>query len=284
MNGPNSTPIERQFTVNTINMTDAVLYAGILPHSTNERDHAYKLLDPKYTTKGAKSYIEEIARMQAVLVGASLPRELLLGASHGFESPGRKIERTQLESKTRKETQEILVDHMVDYIEDAKLTVDSLYALDMELEDIDSAEKFEIPDNLDLYPDLQRAIAVLARLYETRQYIAGGEPRKTRMNTDLLDDTNTEVQKRMAEAMYEVTVGEARKDLTEALRLEIGRLEFWLDQLLGHEGKSAQIVELGEEGSFNELSVRRRYGAVAISHVIDERINSRINTFDTYRV
>lgn len=283
MNGPNTTPAERQFTVNTIDMTDAVLYAGILPHSTHERDHAYELLEPKYTTQGAKSYIEGIGRMQAVVAGASLPRELLLGASLGFEGPGRKIERTQLEAKTRKETQEILVDHMVEYVEDAKLTVDSLYALDMELEDVESTDKFEIPDNLDLYPDLHRAVATLARLYETRQYIAGGEPRKTRMNTDLLDDTNTEVQKRMAEAMYEVTVGEARKDLTEALRLEIGRLEFWLDQLLGHEGKSAQVVELGEKGSFDEPTVRRRYGAVAINHDIEARINSRMNTFDIYR-
>jgi hypothetical protein len=280
MNGPNK---EAQLTVNSVDMTDAVLDAGILPHSTNERDHAYELLDPKYATYGAKAYIEGIATMQAAFARAALPAEMTLGAQLGFESPGRKIERAQVEDESRKETQEILVDHMMDYVEDAKLTIDSLYALDMALDGVDSAEKFDIPDNLDLYPDLHRAAAALVRLYETRQYIAEGKPRKTRMNTDLLDDSDPKVQKRMVSAMNDVTVGEARRDLTEALRLEIGRLELWLDQLFGHPGRSAQVVELGEEGSFDEPAIRRRYGAVAISHDIAARINSRINTFDTYR-
>ncbi|MDB5167115.1 MAG: hypothetical protein JWN26_260 [Candidatus Saccharibacteria bacterium] len=280
MNNPNR---EAPPAVNTIDMTDAVLYAGILPHSTNERDHAYELLDPKYTTYGAKAYIEGIATMQATLAAAALPREIWPGASLGFKSEGRKVEEARLKDETRKEIQEVLVDHMMDYTEDAKLTIDSLYALDMELEDVDSAEKFEIPDELDLYPELQRAVAALVRLYETRQYIAEGEPRKTRMNTDLLDDGSSKVQKRMAIAMHDVTVGEARRDLTEALRLEIGRLELWLDQLFGHPGKSAQVVELGEEGSFDEPTTRRRYGAIAINDDIAARISSRINTFDTYR-
>lgn len=270
---------EKHVPVTVIDITDTLLHAGMLPHSTNERDHASAVL----SANSGKAYVEEIARMQAIFAAAALPAEIWLGASLGFKSETRKIEEAQVKDKTRKETQEVVVDHFMDYAEDATLNIDSLYALDMELEDVDSAEKFEIPDSLDLYPGLQRAVAVLVRLYETKQYIAEGKPHENRMDTDLLDDSDIKVQKRIAAAMQDVTVGEVRQDLTEALRLEIGRFELWQDQLFGHPGKSAQIVELGEEGSFDEPAIRHRYGAIAINNDIAARISSRINTFDIYR-
>jgi hypothetical protein len=256
---------ERQSPTKAQRDTFTVLEAGILPHSTHERDHARALLGAAYTIQGGKRYVERVANYNSKNVILGLPPEITLGAQLGYESSERKELRTRLASEQRDGVMMTIADHMMDYVEDANLTVEALYDLDESIGSSHPGQGSLGALLVDPRPEIHHAVATLARLYETKQYASSSLKQMGHMDTDLLGRTE-EVDERIADALRDITIGETRKDITEALRLEIGRMDFWTDQLFGHPSRSSRRVPLGETGDFDEPAVQKRYGVIAINN------------------
>lgn len=244
-------------------MTRAVFDAGILPHSFSERDHAYTLLRPGYRIKGGKEYVENIARMNVGHIIMDVPPQNTLRSQLGFPDPQIEDERTRIRDSERAKVMTKIADHMMDYVEDAQATIEALYDLDKSIGDSHPGHELLGTLLVDPRPEIHHAIATLVRLYETKQYIAKGSTLEGRLDTDLVAMETEEAEQRIAEGIRDLTVGEARKELTEALRLEIGRKDFWTDQLLGHPSQPKRPVPLGIAGEYDEHAVQKRYGVVA---------------------
>lgn len=254
--------------------------AGILPHSTNERDHAQVLLGAAYRIQGGKGYVERIASIHSKDVIIDLPPDIWLGNGVGVEHPGRQEQRSRLADMQHDAVMTTIADHMMDYVEDAKATIEALYDLDRSIGSEHPGQEPLGTLLVDPRPGIQLAMTTLVRLYETKRYASSKSKQRGHMDTDLLERTE-EVDERIADALRDLTIGEARKDITEALRLEIGRLEFWTDQLFGHLGRPAVSVQLGEDGDFDESAVQKRYGVIAVNNpLLRARILRRMSLIE----
>ena len=259
-------------------ITVAVLDAGILPHSTNERDHAYALLRPAYNIQGGKSYTERIANFHGNNVILGLPAEITLGAQLGYESEGRKALRKRLIQEQRDGVMRTVADHMMNYVEDAQKNIDALLHLDVATEGFAKTQPLGPLLSGDTRPEIQRAVAVLTRLYETQEYATRPAAQKSRMNADLIKDMEKDaIQDRIKEATHDLGIGEVRKEIIEALELETGRLNFWTDQLIGHPDQPMERAQPDESDEFNRPAMRKRYGVVEIDNPqLRDRIFRRI--------
>ncbi len=261
--------------------TIVVLDAGILPHSTNERDHARALLSPAYNIQGGKLYAERIANFHSSNMILGLPAELTLGAQLGFESPSRKAERQRITQAKRDEVMSTVADHMMNYVEDAQKNIDALLYLDTAIEGLSRSQPLGVL-LLDPKPEVQRAVATLTRLYETQEYATQDGARKSRMNTDLIENVTDAVRLCIKEATHELTIGEVKKEIFEALELETGRLNFWTDQLMGHPDQPAERAKPDESDEFNRPATRKRYGVVEVdSSAVRNKVFKRMTAIAT---
>lgn len=215
--------------------TRALLDIGILPHSASERDHATKLLNKEYDQVGGLKYVYETAAFHNHPPHGNgepaLSAPQLLVAQLGFD-PLENWRKNAIDFH-RGEVRSTLADHMIDYVEDAQLTINAVNHLTTTLQPV----TLERPIGQFLYDPTEettRALAALTRLYETKQYALSSTSQKSRINTNLLDTSAYGVKSRLKEATYDQTVGQTMVDAAELIDLEVGRLAFWVDQLVGH--------------------------------------------------
>jgi hypothetical protein len=258
--------------------TVVVLDAGILPHSTNERDHAYALLGPVYNIQGGKMYAERIARMNVGHIIMDVPPQITHRAQLGLPDPELEARRTAIRDAERAKVMTTVADHMMNYVEDAQMNIDALLALDVATEGFTKTQPLGPLLAGDTRPEIQRAVTVLTRLYETQEYATQPDAKKSRMNTDLIKDIAEEaVQDRIKEATHDLGIGEVRKEIMDAIELEIGRLNFWTDQLIGHPDQPREQAQADESDEFNRPAVRKRYGVVEIDNpTLRNRIFKRL--------
>ena len=247
----------------TIRMLDG----GVLPHSANERDHADALMNPAYRIAGGKGYAERIAmlRKRPVIIdnGPIVTLEASYLNSVGKESDHTKDLRKRLEQEQHDGIVSTVADHMMGYVEDAAQVIDDVNYFEGAIESFHETQPLG-PLVQDPRPEVQRALAALTRLYETQQYATQTEGQKSRMNADLNEVTDT-ISARIVEATHDLTIGEVRREITELLRLEYGRLEFWSDQLIGHPDRPA-VGSKDDEGHI--LAVRERHGVAETPNIV----------------
>lgn len=253
--------------------TRALLEIGILPHSASERDHATKLLNKEYDQVGGLRYVYEIAAFHNHPPhGTSEPAlsaPQLLAAQLGLD-PLENWRKNAIDFH-RGEVRSTLADHMIDYVEDAQLTINAVNLLMTTLQPV----ALERPVGQFLHDPIEetaRALAALTRLYETKQYALSPTSQKSRINTDLLDTSVYGVKSRIKEATYDQTVGQTMVDAAELIDLEVGRLAFWLDQLVGHpvqrmsDGREFVARRLGVgDARDKELKVKVWHGLLEIA-------------------
>lgn len=260
--------------------TIVVLDAGILPHSTNERDHARALLRSAYNIQGGKMYAERIASFHSQEPILDIPPDISLAGQLGFQNPHWESLRKQRIEEQRSGVMTTVADHMMDYVEDAKKNIDALKYLDISIEGLHKSQPLGVL-LLDPRPEVQRAVATLTRLYETQEYATQAGAKKSRMNTDLIENVTNDVKERIKEATHELTIGEVKKEIEKALELEAGRLNFWSDQLVGHpdqRAKHAQPDEPDESDEFDRPAIRRRYGVIEIDNTkLRDRVLKRMS-------
>lgn len=250
-------------------MTIAVLDAGILPHSTKERNHAYKLLGPAYRISGGKGYVENVSRLKNPHVIIDRPPQISQRAELGYADPIVEAERQRIAQEQRDKVMTKVADHMMDYVEDANETIDALYNLDLSIGDSYPGQAPLGVLLVDPRPEIRRAIATLARLHETKEYTKNESTQEGHIDTNLVKLTD-ETEQRIADATRDLTIGETRKAITEALRLEIGRMEFWTDQLFGHSSHPSRPIPLGDTEDYDEpaVAVEKRHGVIAVDNPI----------------
>lgn len=235
--------------------TIRVLDAGLLPHTTNERDHVDALLNPAYKLAGGKGYAERIAVWRKRPVILDKGPVVTLQESAGFESQYIKDLRQRAEQEQHDGVVSTVADHMMNYVEDVAQVIDDVNYFEGVIEHLDDSQPLGLLIQ-DPKPEVARALAALTRLYETQLYATQNESKRSRMNADLTETTNA-ITARIVEATHDLTVGEVRREITELLRLEYGRLEFWSDQLIGHPDRPA-VGSKDDEG--HVPAMRERHG------------------------
>jgi hypothetical protein len=248
-----------------------VLNAGLLPHSTNERDHAWELLQPAYNIQGARLYIEKVAAMHSQEPMIDRPPELTLAAQLGYKNPLVEHEREGIIRAQKQGVMLTITDHMMDYVEDASAMIDALRQLERAISQVDETlpiGKFLV----DPKPEIHLAFALLTRMHETLEYATQTKAQKTQMNQPLENDPSAEnkdnIQQRIEEATHDLTIGEIRLEVAQALTLEKGRMTFWSDQLIGHPDVTANA---------DKAAVRKREGAVEAHSFLKDRVYDRMS-------
>jgi hypothetical protein len=248
--------------------TAVVLDAGILPHSTKERDHARELLKPAYNIQGGKLYVEGIARLNNPHVIIDSPPDISLRGQLSLPDHQKEQKRQEIAKEIQDAAVTKVADHMMDYVEDAKKTIDALTYLKDMIGSFDEKLLFSL---LVPTPSLEarRSIATLTRMYETKEYVQQAGPTRTRMNNDLMVEGDDQVDERIKEATDDQTVGAIKIEIAEALALETGRLNFWSDQLIGRRELSARSEQRDELDVLTKPArpaIRKRYGVIELDN------------------
>lgn len=251
--------------------TIALLVAGVLAHDGSERDHAYELLQSRYRKGGGKSYAERIAQFNNPPVILAEFRELLPGASLGFESPAKQARRAQAQADQYNGNLTKIADHILGYVEDGTMNVEALRYTRPVIQHIEEPYSAGIFVVVNPDPKIYRALATIARLYETQDYATRGYRQISSINFKLEDATSDESRQRVAEIIDSLSVDDAIELFDEAILYETGRIEFWKTQL---QGRPALPARYGVAGTLP--AVPERQGIAEISPELKSKIDTRL--------
>lgn len=227
-----------------------ILNSGILPHGNHERDEMAELLKLARDPEGVLSHTHRIAAYHISDEHTPFTHAQLLAQQLGFyvneELRTTKTQEVRLGVVTKK------ADHMLNYVEDSQDTMSSMSSLQSALNDVEDDESpINSLDNLD--PVKMRALVRLTRFYEVQDYATNPQFQKSRMDALLTGQGIDGIKKFIQENMDNRSIKVVKDDIVDYLKLERGRMLFWLDHLVGHKSEAA---------SLGRLAVRPRIGLV----------------------
>jgi len=216
--------------------TAVLLDAGMLVHSESERTDAYDLLQPVYARNGGMAFAERIALLNRDNYSSDeLPspsqsdlQKIQLGMDPFKEWKSQPFYRLQHDERTMT----TFADHVIGYINDSQANIDAARFVAKALRTFEYDQPIKEFGDSDMR--VRRALAGIARMRETEDYATTLPARRSDINVDLTDFENEQVRERIQNAIGGRNVGEILQDLMELTTYEIGRLEFWIDQAVGH--------------------------------------------------
>lgn len=233
---PSQTPesTERLTDTKARQKTAALLDAGILVHNENERTDAYDLLQPLYARNGGLAFVERIALLNRKNYSSDeLPspsQSDLQSMQLGYD-PFKEWKRQNIAQHDER-VMTTFIEHVIGYIYDAQANIDAARFVAKALRSFDDTQPIKEFGSTD--PRVRRALAGITRMRETEDYATTLPARRSDINVDLTDFKNEAIIQRIQDATGGRNVGEILQDLMELTAYETGRLEFWLDQTVGH--------------------------------------------------
>jgi len=214
--------------------TAVLLDAGMLVHSESERTDAYDLLQPVYARNGGLAFTERLAAFNRNTYSSDeLPspsQSDLQAIQLGFD-PFKEWKRQNIAQHDER-VMTTFADHVIGYIGDAQANIDAARFVAKALRTFEYDQQIKEFGDSDMR--VRRALAGITRMRETEDYATTLPARMSDINVDLTDFENEQVRERIQNAIGGRNVGEILQDLMELTAYETGRLEFWIDQAIGH--------------------------------------------------
>lgn len=245
-----------------------MINSGILPHGNSERDDIAEILKLVKNPRGILDYTEGIANFHNHFSGDDrlppLTHTQLLAQQLGFD-----VYKDWRDMHIKEHRNDVImtkVDHMLNYVDDAQDKLTVMTNLRTLLEPTDNDISINNLENLDIVN--MRALLDLVRFYEVQDYATSPKFQKSHMDETLLGQGIDGISDYIKEAIGDRSIGQIKLDIANYLKLEKGRLLFWIDHLVGHE---AQPVEQ------DRLAVGPRVGLVdSTKYNLRDRIEGRL--------